>query len=293
MTYDDAPISGPVRLVEDALVDEGEMRVWYPADRPRVAFDMDWVGRPIVPQGHAQPPSVFSSGTFTAVALSPRDVTTPDHLKRALAEARLGIGSGVVAVENGGRETVLPVPAARAHRVDALVAWLLAEQVELAIGIGSPGVTAERGVRESLACARLARTGARGSRAIFARELGVMSFLLAMEDPSHLAEFVEGHLGQLVRDERSGPCRLVETPRAFLVHDGHHLTIARVCHIHTSTVKYRLARLAEVLGRPLHDPNVRFELRMAVEIADFLTELEIAPSLEDQVGRPSLLAARG
>ena len=116
MTYDDAPISGPVRLVEDALVDEGELRVWYPADRPRVAFDMDWVGRPIVPQGHAQPPSVFSSGTFTAVALSPRDVTTPDHLKRALAEARLGIGSGVVAVENGGRETVLPVPAARAHR---------------------------------------------------------------------------------------------------------------------------------------------------------------------------------
>ena len=293
MAYDDAPISGPVRLVEDALVDEGELRVWYPADRPRVAFDMDWVGRPIVPQGQAQPPSVFSSGTFTAVALSPRDVTTPDHLKRALAETRLGIGSGVVAVENGGRETVLPVPAARAHRVDALVAWLLAEQVELAIGIGSPGVTAERGVRESLACARLARTGARGSRAIFARELGVMSFLLAMEDPSHLAEFVEGHLGQLVRDERSGPCRLVETPRAFLVHDGHHLTIARVCHIHTSTVKYRLARLAEVLGRPLHDPNVRFELRMAVEIADFLTELEIAPSLEDQVGRPSLLAARG
>ena len=213
---------------------------------------------------------IFSSGAFTAVALSPRDVIPPDHWKNALAQARLGIGSGVVAVENGGRETVLLVPAARAHRVDALVAWLLAEQGELAIGIGSPGVTAERGVRESLACARLARIGDRGSRAIFVRSgsascRSCWRWRIPGTSPSSsrgasVNSFGMSELGLPPGRDAAGvpgPRRPPPDDRAGL-------------HIHTSTVKYRLARLAEALGRPLQDPDVRFELRMAVEIADFL-----------------------
>jgi DNA-binding PucR family transcriptional regulator len=114
--------------------------------------------------------------------------------------------------------------------------------------------------------------------------MGAMRFLFALEDPAPLQEYVDEQLGALLHRAGRDDMQLVVTLRAFLEADGHHGTIAERCHIHKSTVKYRLARIAEVLGRSLSDPEVRFELRLAVALADVLCALALAPSLEERAG---------
>jgi hypothetical protein len=43
--------------------------------------------------------------------------------------------------------------------------------------------------------------------------------------------------------------------------------------VHVSTLKYRLGRIAELLGRPVTDPQVQFELRLAFSTLDVLAAL--------------------
>ena len=40
--------------------------------------------------------------------------------------------------------------------------------------------------------------------------------------------------------------------------------MARALHVHPQTARYRLARLRELLGDPLDDPDARFELELAL-----------------------------
>ena len=52
--------------------------------------------------------------------------------------------------------------------------------------------------------------------------------------------------------------------------DGHHPTAAATCHVHVSTLKYRLSVIRRVLGRSLSDPDVKFGLRVAFRLMDIL-----------------------
>ncbi|TCO60817.1 PucR family transcriptional regulator [Actinocrispum wychmicini] len=135
-------------------------------------------------------------------------------------------------------------------------------------------VDLRRRLREALACARFALLSGRVDATVRADELGAMRFLVALDDPAPLHDYVAEQLGALLG--RNG-ADLFETLRAFLETDGHHATIAERCHVQKSTVKYRLARIAEILHRPLSDPEVRFELHLAVALSDVLTVLAFTP----------------
>ena len=57
---------------------------------------------------------------------------------------------------------------------------------------------------------------------------------------------------------------LHETLQAWLHHPGRPREIARELHLHHQTVRYRLGRLRERFGDDLDDPDVRFELALAL-----------------------------
>jgi DNA-binding PucR family transcriptional regulator len=40
--------------------------------------------------------------------------------------------------------------------------------------------------------------------------------------------------------------------------------MARVLHLHPQTARYRIARLRDLLGEQLDDPDARFELELAL-----------------------------
>jgi hypothetical protein len=58
--------------------------------------------------------------------------------------------------------------------------------------------------------------------------------------------------------------RLEQTALAYLSHKGNAAAAARVLHLHPQTVRYRLARLRELLGDALDDPEAHFELEVAL-----------------------------
>jgi PucR C-terminal helix-turn-helix domain len=66
--------------------------------------------------------------------------------------------------------------------------------------------------------------------------------------------------------------RLSSTLDAWLRHRGRTEAVARTLHVHPQTVRYRVARLRELFGSRLDDPDARFELELA------LRSLALAPS---------------
>ena len=63
--------------------------------------------------------------------------------------------------------------------------------------------------------------------------------------------------------ERAGK-RMRETAAAYVRHGGNAVAMAAELQIHPQTARYRIARLRELLGEQLDDPDARFELELAL-----------------------------
>jgi len=117
---------------------------------------------------------------------------------------------------------------------------------------------------------RLAKAGlgALESGAVFA------DGLLTVED--HLADLLllEGReLATRIAARRLAPFesltplareRMRETALAFVRRRGNSVEMAAELHVHPQTARYRVARLRELLGEDLDDPDARFELEIAL-----------------------------
>jgi DNA-binding PucR family transcriptional regulator len=55
-----------------------------------------------------------------------------------------------------------------------------------------------------------------------------------------------------------------ETALAFVRQRGNSVEMAAALHVHPQTARYRVARLRELLGDDLDDPDARFELEIAL-----------------------------
>lgn len=58
--------------------------------------------------------------------------------------------------------------------------------------------------------------------------------------------------------------RMEETALAYVRHRGNAVAMAGELHVHPQTARYRIARLRELLGEELDDPDARFELEIAL-----------------------------
>jgi hypothetical protein len=72
--------------------------------------------------------------------------------------------------------------------------------------------------------------------------------------------------------------RMRETALALLRHDGNAVTMAAAMHVHPQTARYRIARLRELLGDQLDDPDARFELQLALRAEAIGTSPKPAPA---------------
>jgi hypothetical protein len=88
--------------------------------------------------------------------------------------------------------------------------------------------------------------------------------LIARSDPVLAAEILDERLAPLSDETPHSRERLSETLLAWLKHDGNVPGAAAELHVHAQTVRYRMARLRELLGDALDDPDVRFELEFAL-----------------------------
>ncbi len=88
--------------------------------------------------------------------------------------------------------------------------------------------------------------------------------LLLGADRRLARDVAESALAPLAGETELSRERLGSTLDAWLRHRGRTEAVARALHVHPQTVRYRLARLRELFGTRLDDPDGRFELELAL-----------------------------
>jgi hypothetical protein len=188
-------------------------------------------------------------------------------LPRTLAIATLGPGHGglrlpsdlLIGNVDGGACLIFPDPDGPGRR----------QQLELTLrghaATLGPTVAVEHAARSwarARALWRLVDTGTPGLRVA---DDHLLELLLA-EDPSLVDDLARLRLGPLTALAPRSRERLESTLLAYLRHRGNGPRMAFDLHVHPQTVRYRLARLRELLGAALDDPEARFELGLALRV---------------------------
>jgi purine catabolism regulator len=160
--------------------------------------------------------------------------------------------------------------ASRRALTERLMRGVLAVNAALDLSAGVGRWYPERGsLRRSFAQARLAASiGAHlsGPRTLtHYDDLGVYRLLADAVDRDALGAFRHEQLGAIESDPD-----LMKTLRAFFRARGNKASCAKDLYVHLNTVKYRLARIAELTGRDLEDAQALLDLHVALEISDML-----------------------
>ena len=177
----------------------------------------------------------------------------------------------LVTVVDGEGCVLLPDPEGPG-RAEALAS--AASEVTLVLGPTVAPARAAESWNLALALSRADLTaGATGARApsSSADHLGGLlrvddnlATLLLLESRELAGRIAARRLAALADLTPKARARMRETALAHLRHDGNAVAMATEMHVHPQTARYRIARLRELLGEQLDDPDARFELQLAL-----------------------------
>jgi PucR family transcriptional regulator, purine catabolism regulatory protein len=94
------------------------------------------------------------------------------------------------------------------------------------------------------------------------RSVAVERLLLSVP-PGELQRFVNETIGPLAEHDQREGSQLCQSLEAYVTH-ANGADAARALFVHYNTLKHRLARIVEILGCDLHDPNQRVMLATAL-----------------------------
>ncbi|WP_328758361.1 PucR family transcriptional regulator [Streptomyces sp. NBC_00271] len=225
--------------------------------------------------GHAR---VAAAKPFKAPVVVP-DPTNGDPLG-GLAEivesAAARSGESVLVVPDGERLVVLAVDGGAAvtacgEYAAALDAARIAtreqpvgDEDELVVGLSAPAgpIAAAAAYKQAEQALSVARR--RGRSLVEHEELAAGSVLPLLADDAVRA-FADGLLRPLNEHDATGRGDLVASLRAWLSRHGQWDAAAADLGVHRHTLRYRMRRVEEILGRSLDDPDVRMELWLALK----------------------------
>ncbi|MFE1841309.1 PucR family transcriptional regulator [Streptomyces sviceus] len=186
-------------------------------------------------------------------------------------------GESVLVVPEGERLVVLAADGgaavtACAEYTVALEAARTREQAatgdedELVVGVSAPAgpIAAAAAYKQAEQALSVARR--RGRVYVEHEQLASGSVLPLLADDAVRA-FADGLLRPLYEHDATGRGDLVASLRAWLSRHGQWDAAAADLGVHRHTLRYRMRRVEEILGRSLDDPDVRMELWLALKTA--------------------------
>lgn len=146
-----------------------------------------------------------------------------------------------------------------------------AEDAGLTIGLSAPAgpIVAAGAYKQAEQALSVARR--RGKALVEHEELAAGSVLPLLADDAVRA-FADGMLRALRDHDAKGRGDLVASLRAWLSRHGQWDAAAADLGVHRHTLRYRMRRVEEILGRSLDDPDVRMELWLALKATGEGTE---------------------
>ncbi|EXU69115.1 PucR family transcriptional regulator [Streptomyces sp. PRh5] len=135
---------------------------------------------------------------------------------------------------------------------------------ELVIGLSAPAgpIAAAAAYRQAEQALSVARR--RGRMLVEHEQVAAGSVLPLLADDAVRA-FADGMLRALHEHDATGRGDLVASVRAWLSRHGQWDAAAADLGVHRHTLRYRMRRVEEILGRSLDDPDVRMELWLALK----------------------------
>jgi PucR family transcriptional regulator, purine catabolism regulatory protein len=212
----------------------------------------------------------------------PAETAAPDladplaALAETMEAAAARFGEAVLIVPEGGRLVVLAADGGAAatactDRATALEAARAAEpddrtgeETDLVVGLSAPAgpVAAAGAYKQAEQALSVARR--RGRVCVEHERLAAGSVLPLLADDAVRA-FADGLLRPLYEHDATGRGDLVASLRAWLSRHGQWDAAAADLGVHRHTLRYRMRRVEEILGRSLDDPDARMELWLALK----------------------------
>ncbi|MEV1062079.1 PucR family transcriptional regulator [Streptomyces sp. NPDC050263] len=189
-------------------------------------------------------------------------------LVEAVESAAARAGEAVLAVPEGGRLVALVrdggAAAAACARSSGDGAPDPADEDGLVVGLSAPAgpITAAGAYKQAEQALSVARR--RGRVFVEHEQLAAGSVLPLLADDAVKA-FADGLLRALHDHDATGRGDLVASLRAWLSRHGQWDAAAADLGVHRHTLRYRMRRVEEILGRSLDDPDVRMELWLALK----------------------------
>ena len=154
--------------------------------------------------------------------------------------------------------------------LETLVAGLRASPGGRSLHLGVGGVCLgpedyPRSYREGRLALRIPEGSGQREAAVVYDDLGVYQLLSEVSDLSGVDAFVRRWLGPLLDYDARRGSSLVLTLSHYLDAGGRYDTAAATLAIGRSTLRYRLARIRELTGHDLAEPDTRFQLHLATK----------------------------
>ncbi|MGW1214811.1 PucR family transcriptional regulator [Streptomyces sp. NPDC002499] len=198
-------------------------------------------------------------------------------LAEAVESAAARAGESVLVVPEGGRLVVLAADegaavaacreytsALEAARTGAVGDQPVGDETEPVVGLSAPAgpIAAAAAYKQAEQALSVARR--RGRISVEHEQLAAGSVLPLLADDAVKA-FADGLLRPLQEHDATGRGDLVASLRAWLSRHGQWDAAAADLGVHRHTLRYRMRRVEEILGRSLDDPDVRMELWLALK----------------------------
>lgn len=167
---------------------------------------------------------------------------------------------GGAAVEAGGEYAATR----EAERASSTTGEHTGDEDDLVVGLSAPAgpIAAAGAYKQAEQALSVARR--RGRVLVEHEQLAAGSVLPLLADDAVRA-FADGLLRPLAEHDATGRGDLVASLRAWLSRHGQWDAAAADLGVHRHTLRYRMRRVEEILGRSLDDPDVRMELWLALK----------------------------
>ncbi|MFE3518095.1 PucR family transcriptional regulator [Streptomyces sp. NPDC059166] len=195
-----------------------------------------------------------------------------DALAEAMESAASRSGETLLTVPEGERLVMLAVDggaavaacAVHAGEADDLPVREQGDDTGVVVGMSAPSgpIAVSAAYKQAEQALSVARR--RGRTLVEHEELAAGSVLPLLADDAVRA-FADGMLRPLREHDAKGRGDLVDSLRAWLSRHGQWDAAAADLGVHRHTLRYRMRRVEEILGRSLDDPDVRMELWLALK----------------------------
>ncbi|MEV7083634.1 helix-turn-helix domain-containing protein, partial [Streptomyces sp. NPDC093516] len=138
------------------------------------------------------------------------------------------------------------------------------EEDELVVGLSAPAgpIAASAAYKQAEQALSVAR---RRGRVLVEHERMAAGSVLPLLADDAVRAFADGMLRPLYEHDATGRGDLVASLRAWLSRHGQWDAAAADLGVHRHTLRYRMRRVEEILGRSLDDPDARMELWLALK----------------------------